>query len=271
MVKPEARLAADSNLAYYNQKSRERFPEDAPHLKYAALRNLYVRLADQVCAYASAQNPAFRVLDLGAGTGVTTLPYLERGATVTAVDISARQLSVLQENCQAYGGHLTVYCQEIEEFIHSAPGPYEVVLATSFMHHIPDYLGLLKECLPLFAAHGQFFAFQDPLCYDRLGRTTLVFSSVAYLTWRITRGDLAGGFARRWRRTRGIYPEGPSPDNAEYHVNRNGVDQRAIADLFRQEGFQVETVRYFSTHNALLQPLGTALHLDNTFGLIARR
>lgn len=42
-----------------------------------------------------------KVLDIGAAYGVTTVPALEQGAEVTAVDLSAEQLATLTANCPA--------------------------------------------------------------------------------------------------------------------------------------------------------------------------
>lgn len=118
---------------------------------------------------------------------------------------------------------------------------------------------------------GQFFSFQDPLRYDTVGKSTMMFSTLAYLSWRLLKGDVAGGLKRRLRRRRGIYLEDSMHDNAEYHVTRNGVDQDAIYELFKELGFDCSILRYFSTQSPFFQPKGAALGVKNTFAVIARR
>src|SRR6185312_3721170 len=45
----------------------------------------------------------WNVIDVGAGTGRFTIPFLERGATVTACDASEHMLQVLQSKTSASG------------------------------------------------------------------------------------------------------------------------------------------------------------------------
>ena len=56
---------------------------------------------------------------------------------------------------------------------------------------------------------------------------------------------------------------------AEYHVVRHGVDQDAIAGVFREAGFVCDIYPYWSTQGSFFQDLGSRLELRNTFGIIA--
>ncbi len=60
-------------------------------------------------------------------------------------------------------------------------------------------------------------------------------------------------------------------DNTEYHVIRNGVDQYAIEELFINQNFGCNIVRYFSTQNLFFQNLGSVLDMKNTFSVIATK
>src|SRR5271165_2571817 len=44
-----------------------------------------------------------RVLEIGCGTGASTLALAERGAKVTAIDIRADSMQVAEDRCKAYG------------------------------------------------------------------------------------------------------------------------------------------------------------------------
>ena len=118
---------------------------------------------------------------------------------------------------------------------------------------------------------GQVFSFQEPMGYDGLGRFNRVFSNLAYYCWRIRRGDILGGLKRYLRRARGVYLEGCSQDNADFHATRNGVNQEAIAELLARRNLNCRIVKYFSTQSRLFQKLGTVLRLDNTFAVIGRK
>lgn len=138
---------------------------------------------------------------------------------------------------------------------------------SSFLHHVPDYLAMLAQASTLLAPRGQIFSFQDPLRYDSVGTLPKVFCDLAYLCWRLSRGDVVSGMRRR----SGRYLAASVYDNAEYHVTRNGVDQGAICRLLEGRGLECRVVPYFSTQSRAFQALGSLLGVKNTFALLARR
>lgn len=266
-----SQIAALANIAAYDSEGTRQYIDGAPHVKHASLRMLYGQLVVRVYDHARKYDKVPRVLDLGAGEGSGTLPFLELGARVTAVDISNSQLQELQYKCEKYNDRLEVRCEDIQETLKDNNQQFDIIVANSFLHHIPDYLGLIEEAVMILAPQGQFFSFQDPLRYDSLGRFTLYFSTMAYFTWRVLKGDVVGGVKRRLRRRRGIYLEDSVHDNFEYHITRNGVDQESIYDFFKTMGFDCDIHTYFSTQSRIFQPLGTVLGIKNTFSVIARK
>jgi ubiquinone/menaquinone biosynthesis C-methylase UbiE len=265
------RIAALANAAVYDSEASKKYIDGAPHIKHSSLRMLYSNLVVQIFENAKIHNTPPTVLDLGAGEGSVTLPFLELGARVVAVDISNRQLSALKNRCERFGQMLEVRCEDISVTLKDKSKKYDIIVVNSFLHHVPDYMGMIKEAVTVLTPHGQFFSFQDPLRYDAIGKTTSIFCKLAYFSWRAFKGNAIGGLKRRMRRSRGIYLEDSIHDNAEYHAIRNGVDQDAICGLFRAENFDCNIVAYFSTQSRIFQPLGTALGMKNTFAIIAQK
>jgi len=265
------RIAALANVSTYDAKATKRYIDGAPHIKHASLRKLYGKLVIQVFDNAKLHKETPRVLDLGAGEGSVTLPFLELGARVLAVDISDSQLAALIAKCEPYKDRLETRCDDIQVILKEKSEKYDIIVANSFLHHVPDYIGMIRESITVLGPYGQFFSFQDPLRYDALGRIAATFSKLAYFSWRILKGDVIGGLKRRARRARGIYLEDSVADNAEYHAIRNGVDQEAIYRLLGGEGFDCKMVSYFSTQSRLFQAIGNVLGVKNTFALIAQK
>ncbi len=265
------RITVLANLSAYDSEGTRKYIDGAPHIKHASLRRLYGKMLVQVYDFAKqhAENPT--VLDLGAGEGSVTLPFLELGARVTAVDISRSQLDVLQDRCKQFADRLEVRCEDINNVLLDTDPKYSIIVANSFLHHIPDYIGLMRQAVGTLSDHGQFFTFQDPLRYDSVGRINMLFSNLAFFSWRIFKGDVLEGIKRRLRRSRGIYLSDSVHDNAEYHAARNGVDQNAICCFLKEQGFDCNIISYFSTPSCVFQPIGTALGAKNTFAVIARR
>lgn len=265
-------VAALANIAAFDTE-RKKYIDGSPHIKHQSLRLLHEKLAGQIYSYAQKHtvNPLPKVLDLGAGEGLTALTFLELGATVTAVDISDKQLAELQNKCRHFNGRLETRCGDIEKIIETENNAYDIIVVSSFLHHIPDYLGLIHKVIAHLAPSGQFFSFQDPLRYDTVGKPSRIFSVLAYLSWRVFKGDLWGGLKRRIRRSHGLYLDNSVHDNAEYHVTRNGVDQNAIVCLFNNAGFKCNLMRYFSTQSRFMQSLGSILGIKNTFAIVAQK
>lgn len=264
-------IALSANRVLYDSEMARNYNRYSPHIIHASLTALYGKLAFDVYNYAVKYSNNIRVLDLGAGQGFACLPFLRLGAKVTAIDSSNTQLDVLRYMCRDFRHNLELRCEDVTKTLKMKECSFDVVLASSFLHHIPDYLGMIKDSIPLLTAHGQFFFFEDPLRNDAIGVFAKLFSDVSYFSWRIFERDLWGGIKRRIRRSKGIYLSDSVQDNAEYHVTRNGVDQDAILALFDQAGFESEILRYFSTQNRLFQPIGEAMGIKNAFSIIARK
>jgi SAM-dependent methyltransferase len=147
---------------------------------------------------------------------------------------------------------------------------YDVILLISVIHHIPDYLDVVTRlCDTVLRPGGTVVTFQDPVWYPRQTRWARATSSGSYLAWRLTQGEFRRGLATRWRRLRGVYSESEPSDLVEYHVVRQGVDDRALWDLFRARFSEVEFDSYFSTQSSQLQAIGEKYLPHNTFGIVA--
>lgn len=262
------KIAALANRGVYDSVMTKKYIDGAPHVKHLSLRRLYSKLAVRIYDFAVQRTEQPRVLDLGAGEGSTTLIFLNLGANVTATDISQDQLDGLQNKCKDFHNNLGVICGDVGDVLRLENKAYDIIVACSFLHHIPDYLGLIRVAVNRLGPGGQFFSFQDPLKYDGLNLFTRIFSKLAYFSWRALKGDVIGGIKRYLRRSRGIYLDDCKEDNAEYHVARKGVDQDAIGNLLYELGLDCDIARYFSTQNGFFQWLGTLLGLKNTFAVI---
>ena len=266
--------SAAINEKYFSEKSLAEFIEGSPHLKHEALRKLCDQQARAAFDAARSRSSTVAVLDMGAGEGALTLRYLEWGAHVIATDATPDLLEELQRKAAAHRDRLTVLAGDIFatlERMAKEPRRFDVICASSFLHHIPDYLELFRRAMPLLAERGVIFTFQDPLRYDSLGRGTLLFDRLSYFGWRLFQGNYLRGLKTRLRRLAGIYRADLEEDSAEYHVVRNGVDQEAISALFAAGGFDCQILRYWSTQSSIFQKLGHGLGLKNTFAVMAQK
>lgn len=263
-------IASSANMTTYNEKATALYADGAPHLKHESLRILYRKIVIEIYQEACRHSAVPVVLDLGAGEGSVTVSFLELGAKVVAVDNSESQLKALINKCEHFGKGLETRLVDANDFLKNTTEKYDVIVMNSFLHHVPDYLGMISSASKLLTARGCIFTFQDPLRYDSLDMSSKYFSAFSYFWWRIFQGDVIRGCLRRIRRASGKYLEDSPHDNSEYHVVRNGVNQDAITKFFNEIGFSSEIISYFSTQSYYFQPLGEALNLKNTFAVIAK-
>ncbi len=248
----------------------EKYVRGAPHLRHVSLRRAWACIIQDACEIAASKGGPPKVLDLGAGDGSATRFLLEAGAHVTAVDKSRERLDSLSRRCQAHSIKLRTWCGEAERILDEEQDTYDIVVAISFLHHVPEYVSLVEKAIGAIRPCGQFLSFQDPLRYDSVGVPTLVFSRLGYFAWRVFQGDYVGSL-RRWARRRIHHHNLSCAGDEDYHVLRNGVDQDALLTLLRKHGFTCRILRYFSSQGVLFQGVGAWLRLENTFAIIAER
>lgn len=208
------------------------------------------------------------VLEIGAGHGTFTDVLLRAGADVTVSEVS-----------EASAVHLgRRYADEVRvEVVHDPTGTavldsdvrYDAVVMISVLHHIPDYLDFVRRVTRLVPPGGGFLSVQDPIWYARRSPTAHLASRGTYFIWRLGQGELRRGLATRWRRLRGRYDDSQPSDLVEYHVVRQGVDERGVVDVLAEEFHDVELFEYWSTQPRWGQRWGDRAGWTSDFGVLA--
>jgi SAM-dependent methyltransferase len=262
------------NEQWFSAQAQGELVEGSPHLKHREVGTLALTEARHLFQQVRQHQEVPAVLDMGAGEGMLTVPFLEMGASVTAADATPPLLEVLEQRAAKFKSRLTLAPGDIFETLHALSASkrqFDIVCASSFLHHIPDYLKLCRLAAGLIRPGGAFFTFQDPLRYDTLGRGTFFFDRISYFGWRLLQGNYGRGLKTRLRRIRGTYRDDLPEDVAEYHVVRSGVDQGAIREFFLHENFDCEIRKYWSTQSTFFQQVGSKLGLVNTFAVVATK
>ncbi|CAF0694414.1 class I SAM-dependent methyltransferase [Candidatus Methylacidithermus pantelleriae] len=269
-----AEKVAKANREAYERLDRERYIVGAFHIRQEGPKRVWLALWQRVQAHLpEKKRNDWELLDLGAGEGSMTLSWLERGARVTAIDISQRRLEQLGERCKRFQERLTLIEGDASEWVvrlKELQKTYDVVAVSAFLHHVPDYLLLVESFLGLVGKGGQVITFEDPLWRPRLGWTSTIMDDLLYAMWRVSQPDPVGGAFRWLRRKCGIFRDTPE-DWVEYHGVRWGVDEEKIVTILERSGFEWEMYRYFSTPGKWEQRVGESLGLVNRFALWARR
>jgi SAM-dependent methyltransferase len=240
----------------------------SPHLAHWPLYDRLTGILRDEVRHLAGRGLALDVLEVGAGHGGYTEPALAAGCRVTAVEMSRPALAQLDRRFGTNSDFSSVF--DPDGSLSEVGGGFSLVLCVSVLHHMPDYLTFLDCVTDKLRPGGSLLALQDPLWYPRAGRGVRVADRVAFYAWRLGQGDLREGFGTLGRRLRGGYDETNPSDMVEYHVVRQGVDERAVAGLLAGRFGSIEVLPYWSNQWGVAQRLGERLGLHNTFGVLAR-
>jgi SAM-dependent methyltransferase len=265
----EDKAALDANLATYSNLGERQYVNGAPHLKHASIGSIHRSLVLEAIHAVGRDPDQIEVLDLGAGNGLASLPWFEQGVRATAVDSSEPMIEELRRRASHFGTRPRIIVADVLNYMISTPETFDVITHVSMLHHIPDYLELLRHSTAHVREGGALLTFQDPLRYDHMPAHHRLVDRGSYFAWRLGQGNYKRGLKTRWRRMRGVYCPTETVDFDEYHVVRNGVDSQAIAAQLRQDFSEVRVIPYWSTYSAPLQWLGERAGLASSFGILA--
>ncbi len=122
------------------RRGRDLFGRDVD--AYERARPGYPARVYEVLAERCGLGPGTRVLEVGPGAGLATLPLLAAGASVTAVEPDARLAARLEANA-AGGGDLAVVVDSIEHAELSA-GAFDLAVAAMSFHWVDPGVGHAK-------------------------------------------------------------------------------------------------------------------------------
>lgn len=209
------------------------------------------------------------MLDVGSGEGSFAEPSLAYGFSVTATDMSRASIERLRERFHSNPNFSAVFDAD-GSLDRVADRQFSLVLCSSVLHHIPDYVGfLVQRALPRVVPGGSLISIQDPLWYPRMARTDLLLTKASYFSWRLTQGHLLDGLRTRVRRLRRVFDENNPADMVEYHVVRSGCDDHEIERQLAPHFENVSIIPYWSSQGTLSQQLGHRFKRENTFAVVA--
>ena len=269
MSSDDRAAALRANIETYGKFDERAYINGAPHLKHRSIDAIYRALVDDAVRAIGRPPEDISVLELGAGNGLASVPWLDLKVRLTAVDSSETMLRDFVRRAAATGVRPVTVVADVLDHLEATDQRYDIVTHVSMLHHVPDYLELLRRSTKVVATRGCLLTFQDPLRYDRMPAHHHAIDRASYFAWRLGQGNLKRGLKTRWRRLRGVYSPRETVDFDEYHVVRNGVDSEAIADRLRQSFAEVKIVSYWSTYSAALQRLGVRFRLLSSFGILA--
>jgi SAM-dependent methyltransferase len=232
----EREKVVDANLRFYECRAdsyRDGRADDAFRARYEPK---FARGFDHT------GNPR-SALDCCAGTGLVTRLLLDRGCTVTAVELSPRMLEVIRSTAVRPDEPVELVCSEITKFLRGASGRWDIAVFGSAIHHLWNFDEVLDLALARLTAGGAVYLIGEPVLQrTRAGRAV---RALELWTRRLSRnpGALVAGARRRLafvasRAKRAA--AAPDPVVGFYaEVFANGVPFERVHRVFERHGARV--------------------------------
>lgn len=117
------------------------------------------------------------VVDLCCGTGKSSLPLLEKGMPIVAIDVSRQMLLRYRDKCRSRGLDKVVFVQGDATRPPLAPRSCEAIMMIGGLHHVPDQDKCLANCGEALAPNG-LLILHEPLKTGQTSRTAALLDNV---------------------------------------------------------------------------------------------
>ena len=115
----------------------------------------------EVERHLKALGESLRVLDIGAGTGKSSIYLAASGHCVSVVEPSAEACNVIDFGAQLYGLEITVY-NSTAEYINKINNRFDVIIFNASLHHCDHPVLALRNCYNILVEGGQLQIVNEP-------------------------------------------------------------------------------------------------------------
>jgi 2-polyprenyl-3-methyl-5-hydroxy-6-metoxy-1,4-benzoquinol methylase len=123
----QRQAALRANVEAYGRFDERQYINGAPHLKHSSIGRVYTSLVTNAIESIRAEPRGITVLELGAGNGLASTAWFERGVDLTAVDSSAPMLLDLQSKASTYGVTPKAVVADVLDYLASTDGQFDIV------------------------------------------------------------------------------------------------------------------------------------------------
>jgi len=175
-----------------------------------------------------------RILDIGCGTGLLSLKFLNKtDCTITAIDSSSEMLRIFQEKIDKFNLTEKIHCaQQSAEDMDFNPGQFDIIASTVALHHVKFKEPVITKVYEYLKDGGRFVIGEiDMDTTGRLDDPRRLTRILNYLTGELTLAMKEGGIPAFER----MY------DNGKKHILNDGeycIGFNQWEKLCRNAGFR---------------------------------
>jgi 2-polyprenyl-3-methyl-5-hydroxy-6-metoxy-1,4-benzoquinol methylase len=227
----------------------------------------------QVLSEQLSVDPAWRVLDVGTGSGRFGAFFAERGCRVTGVDLNPDMLEIARETARRSGveDRFEVVSGSAEDLSRFGEGEFDVVLCMELFDHLPDLGRALAEMRRALAPGGRFLFTYVPSesiygalgnVYRRLLARLKPSDRMISRTYRLS--EVRSRLSRRGLRLDRYFGVGVLCANAQTRLLGDNFALRALTAMARAEASRWPYHRspWLARHGAHVVGLASAAPTD---------
>jgi len=98
-----------------------------------------------------------KVIDIGCGGGILAESLVEKGATVTGIDMGEEQIAVARLHRLESGLEVDYQLITAEEMAEKHPGGFDTICCMEMLEHVPDPNSIIEACSKLVKPGGDVF------------------------------------------------------------------------------------------------------------------
>lgn len=200
------------------------------------------------------------ILDVGCGTGNITIKLIDMNFTnITSLDLSGSMINQLKKKLT--GRSPALLLRDLDTHLGSSHDSYTVIIMSSVLHHLPDYLSSLTTLSERLCRGGVLYITHEPIPPENETILTkiLIKTDSLYHLLRYTLLIITGKLAYLNR----------DCTYSDYHTGDHPIDLRAIENIF--EDYTITLRKYATAKSASIARLLNHLGYVNSFELIISR
>jgi len=217
-------------------------------------------------------------LDACGGSGNVALKLLERGVKVVLCDISLELIEIFKSKCRDRGLSAEPICHEIGYFLSTTDKKFDLIIFSSALHHIEDYISVLQLASARLSPGGMIYTVFDGVKRGFLARVVL---RADYMVFKALHhpSDMFPALIRRLKKMKSELSSSTSKEIsnlteenigmlAEYRALR-GIDDFVLVDKMQQQGLTIIWhKRYPDARYALFRFFLRFLRISTSFKLL---
>ncbi|MFC1926560.1 class I SAM-dependent methyltransferase [Chloroflexota bacterium] len=205
-----------------------------------------------------------KILDVGCGTGNLTIGLLERGfKNLTSLDISEEMIRELKKKVKKYDCNINFMVSDLDTFLQRNDSKFDIVLISSVLHHLPDYISSLKHLKETLNENGCIYITHEPLPPPKPSILAKLLSRLDFSIYAVRYLILIAFGRLKYLKRDCRY--------SDYHTGQRAINLLEVKRIFKGNNYKTTISEYSTAKFGFTALLLNRLRFFNNFELIVSK